>query len=125
MDLYYRYLRSPGQEMFNYEQQVRWCLDLANQHPNIKFIYLPNTERARKIALRHHTHGILVDFAFETLSNREPGALGPMPIWCGRYGHLNDRNHTLVKEMVKNIIINYDKYQNSVYNIDYKDFDTI
>ena len=128
MDLYYRYLRSLKQEMFNYTQQVRYCLELPEAYPDIKFIFLPNTEIARGIAQTHFAstrRGVLVDFAFETLSNREPGAQGPMPIWCGRYGHLGDRNHDLVKDMVKNIIINYDKYQNQVYNIDYKDFDTI
>ena len=121
MDLYYRYLRSPGQEMFNYEQQVKWCLDLANQHPDIKFIYLPNTEKAREIALQYHTRGTLVDFSFETLSNREPGAPGPMPIWCGRYGHLNDRNHELIKDLMVQLIENH---SNGVYQLDYQDFDT-
>lgn len=125
MDLYYRYLRSPGQEMFNYEQQVRWCLDLARQYTGTKFIYLPNTEMARELAVKHFESGVLVDFAFETLSNREPGAPGDMPIWCGRYGHLNNRNHDMVKDMVKDIIINYDQYRDALYGIDYQDFDTI
>jgi hypothetical protein len=130
MDLYYRYLRSPGQEMFNYEQQVRWCLELPQHHQQTKFIFLPNTESARDIALRYYRGhgGVLVDFAFETLSNREPGAPGAMPIWCGRYGHLNDRNHELVKDMVKDIIDNYDRYRGEtlgIYRLNYQDFDTI
>jgi hypothetical protein len=130
MDLYYRYLRSPGQEMFNYEQQVKWCLELPKYNEQTKFIFLPNTEVARDIALRHYRGhgGVLVDFAFETLSNREPGAPGAMPIWCGRYGHLNDRNHELVKDMVKDIIDNYDQYRDEsfgIYKLDYQDFDTI
>lgn len=128
MDLYYRYLRSPKQEMFNYTQQVRYCLELPKAYPDIKFIFLPNTEIARGIAKSwfNITHsGVLVDFAFETLSNREPASPGPMPIWCGRYGHLGDCNHELVKNMVKDIIINYDKYNGKVYSIDYKNFDTI
>jgi hypothetical protein len=122
MDLYYRYLRNSEQEMFNYEQQVRWCLDLAKQYPDIKFIYLPNTEVAREIALQHYTCGTLVDFAFETLSNLEPESPGPMPINCGRYGHLSDRNHELVKDLMVRLIENH---SNSVYKLDYKDFDTI
>ena len=132
MDLYYRYLRSPGQEMFNYEQQVKWCLELPKYNEQTKFIFLPNTETARDIALRHYTvhQGILVDFAFETLSNREPGAPGAMPIWCGRYGHLGDRNHELFKDLMVDLINNYHQhcYRNNnfgIYRLNYQDFDTI
>jgi len=131
MDLYYRYLRSPGQDLFNYEQQVKWCLDLPNSNKQTKFIFLPNTEIAREIALRHHKGpaGVLVDFAFETLSNREPGSPGAMPIWCGRYGHLGDRNHELFKDCMVELINNYDQYCHrdnfGIYRLDYKDFDTI
>jgi hypothetical protein len=124
LDLYYKYLRSPDQELFNYEQQVKWCLGLPDQYSQIKFIFLPNTQVARGIAMRHHSRGVLVNFAFETLSNMEPGAPGPMPIWCGRYGHLGDRNHELVKDMVVDLIDNYDYDIGQVHYLEYEEFHT-
>jgi hypothetical protein len=122
LDLYYRYLHNNKQAAFNFELMVKWCLDLPAQFPDTKFIFLPNTELSRGIALQYFTQGVLVDFAFETLSNREPGSPGPMPINCGRYGHLKPWTHDLFKEFAKDIVVNYNNYKNKILPFDYSKF---
>jgi len=130
IQMYYQNLYSENQALFLYELQVQWCLKLAEQHTNIKFIYLPNTEIARNLCIRHFCDrgpfiqdGILVNFAFETLSNRETGSPGVMPIACGRMGHLNDDNHDRFAAYVRNLIENYDQYRYQVLDFDYEKFD--
>jgi hypothetical protein len=123
LELYYPYLYSEEQAQFQYELMVKWCLDLARQHPETRFIFLPNTEFARPIAAKHFTEGVLVDFAFETLSNRETASPGTMPVNCGRSGHLNNSNHELVTAFVQNIMDNYEQYRNTILPFDYTKFD--
>jgi len=130
LDLYYEYLHSKEQALFLYELEVQWCLQLAGQYPDTKFIYLPNTEMSRELCLRHFCDhgpykqdGVLVNFAFETLSNRETGSPGPMPIACGRMGHLNDHNHERFTAYVRDLIENYDQYRWNVLEFDYGKFD--
>lgn len=123
--LYYHYLHSSIQSQFVFELMVKWCLDLPRQFPNTKFIFIPNTELSRTMSQKHFTEGVLLDFAFETLSNRETGSPGPMPIQCGRRGHMNRGNHIVFKDMMKDIILNYSQYQNQLYTVDYNKFDIV
>jgi hypothetical protein len=122
--LYYKYLYSEEQLKFQYELMMRWCFELAEQNPDTKFIFLPNTEFARSIAPKHFTKGVLVDFAFETLSNLETDSPGIMPVNCGRPGHLNDTNHELMTKFIRDIMINYEDYRDQVLPFDYGSFDT-
>lgn len=123
--LYYQYLHNDHQSQFVFELMVKWCLDLPKQYPDTKFIFIPNTELSRTMSQKYFTNGVLLDFAFETLSNRETGSPGPMPIQCGRYGHINRRNHIVFKDMMKDIILNYRQYQNQLYTVDYNKFDIV
>ena len=122
-DLYYTYVNSNDQNEFIYELMVQYCLKLPDQFPDTRFIFIPNTEWARPITQRHFGKGVLLDFAFETLSNRETGSPGPMQVNCGRPGHLNPTNHERFKNLIKDIIQNYSRYENQVYSVDYDIFD--
>ena len=56
---YYTYLHSLTKEKFLHELMLKWILDLPEQYPDTKFIFLPNTEMSREIALRYFKKGIL------------------------------------------------------------------
>lgn len=123
IDLYYKYLCFSNQQLFYYELMVKWILDLPNQYPDTKFIFLPCTEISRKLALKHFSTGVLANFSFETLSNLENGSPGPMPIMCGRTGHLNDKNHESFASEMKKIVAAYDSIKNTIVDLDYSNFD--
>jgi hypothetical protein len=124
IQLYRDYLHDDESMLFNLELMIKYCLDLPVLYPDTKFIFLPNTEIARKIALKHFTHGVLLNFAFETISNNEVASHGPVgEVWDQRSGHLSLHNHTIFKDIIKNIITVYDQVCNQVYPIDYKRFD--
>jgi hypothetical protein len=110
---------------FDYELELQYVLDLPKQHTKTKFVFLPNTEFARGLAKQHFHTGVLVDFAFETLSNREVGSPGPMPVRCGRTGHLNLTNHAKFADVMRDILYNYDQHANTVYNFDMNQFDVV
>ncbi len=122
-EYYLRYISNDYYNQFVHSLMCKWVLELPEQHPDIKFIFIPNTELSNTVCKQFFQSGVLLDFAFETLSNLEPESPGPMPINCGRVGHLNNRNIDLVKNFVKEIILNYDTYQNSVHKVDYNKFD--
>lgn len=123
--LHNKYLIPAGEpeDKFLFELMVKYCMELPEQYPDTKFIFLPNTEFSKPLTQKYFKKGVLFDFAFETLSNRETGSPGVMPINCNRYGHLNHNNHTRFKELVKNIIIYYDNYKDKIYPVNYNDFD--
>jgi hypothetical protein len=122
---YFKYIRDDNESLFYYTLMLKWILDLPAQYPNTKFIFIPNTEVSKDLALNNFSQGVLLDFAFETLSNRETGSPCTMPCDCKRIGHLNTINHDRVKDMIKNIIINYNQYQNKIYTVDYNQFDVV
>lgn len=122
-DYYLRYIYNESYNQFIHSLMVKWVLDLPNQYPDIKFIFIPNTELSNKISKQYFRTGILLDFAFEILSNLETGSPGPMPINCTRVGHLNSKNITIFKDLIKEIIENYSNYQNSIFKVDYNKFD--
>ena len=123
IQMYYECLYSNNEAQFNYDSQIDYILALPDQYQDIKFIFVPNTEYSRDLACKNFTHGLLLDFAFETLSNFETGSPGIMPIDCDRIGHLNDKNHDLLAQEFIHIIKNYEKYQNQIIKIDYNKFD--
>jgi len=126
VNLYYKYLYDQKLFDFNYEQQVRWILQLPDQHPETKFIFLPNYLHARNTAITHFTKGVLFDFDFETVSLSEPN--NPGPINNGndyRIGHMSSGNHETVKDLVREVILNYETYRDSVYVIDYTRFNKL
>ena len=122
VELYYQYLYNKEQSLFLHEQSIRWILELPEKYPDIKFIFLPNTELSREIALKHFKKGILLDFAFETISALEGEHVGVDPFDYEKVGHLTDINHSRFKDLTKNIILNYNTYKDKVYPVDYKQF---
>jgi hypothetical protein len=116
---YYKYLYNRQEREFEFELMVKWCLELPNQYPNTKFIFLPNTVYGQEIAKKHFTRGVLVDFAFETLSLMEGERVGVPPFVPDRLGHLSAGLHTQIKDMVKHIILNE---RDVVYPVDYNQF---
>ena len=125
LDLYYKYFYQDNEKLFNFEQSVKWILERPLQYKNTKFIFLPCTEHARYIALKHFTNGVLVNFSFEVLSNLETGSIGPMPINCGRSGHMNDHNHEAFVTTIKETITNYGNIENQVIPLDFSNFDLV
>lgn len=125
--LYMKYQFDEQQNNFFYECTVNWILNLPARYPGIKFIFIPNTEFSRNLALKYHRRGILLNFAFETLSNKEPESPGPMPIDCTRVGHINKSNRIHIKNIVKNLIHTYTDWcsgsRGHVEEIDYDLFD--
>ena len=125
IDLYYKYFYYDNQQRFYHEQSIRWILSLPEKYPNTKFIFLPCTEYSRQVSLEYFQKGILVNFSFETLSNLEPNSKGPMPIMCGRLGHLNDQNHEAMVSSIKNVMENYNHMADTVIQLDFDKFDLI
>jgi hypothetical protein len=101
---------------------VEKILKLPIQHPNIKFIFIPNTEFSKDISKKYFTQGVLLDFAFETLSNREMNSPGIMPCADNRPNHISNENNELFKDLIYNILINYDQYENKALPINYNEF---
>jgi hypothetical protein len=129
---FYEYMYDDRWTKFDYELEVRYILELPDRYPDTKFIFLPNTEHARSIAKKHFNKGVLVDFAFETVSSSEPGA--PAKLKPGekinfgrdqRTGHLNQSNHRAVGELMHDIISNYQAVENKIYQVDFNKFDMI
>jgi hypothetical protein len=119
---YYSLLESKERDEFLYELMLKWILELPEQYPNTKFIFLPNTEFSREIALKHFKKGILVDFAFEKISLLEGEHVGVDPYYDTKFGHMSHINHERFKDLTKNIILNYNTYEDKVYPIDYEQF---
>ena len=119
LDKYYKHLYHREERDFEFELMVKWCLELPDQYPNTKFIFLPNTVYAQEIAKKHFSRGVLVDFAFEELSLQEGERVGIAPMIPDRMGHLSNDVHEQVKDMVKDIILNY---QEGIVPVDYSAF---
>ena len=122
-EYYLHYIYNESYNQFIHSLMIKWILELPNQYPDTKFIFIPNTEFSNTVSKQFFKNGVLLDFAFETLSNLEPESPGPMPINCGRVGHINGNNITIFKDLVKEILTNYSNYQNNVYKVDYNKFD--
>ena len=122
VELYYRYLHDRDQALFVHEQSIRWILELPEKYPNIKFIFIPNTELSRDMATKHFKDGVLLDFAFETISEMEGERVGVDPFDYEKVGHLTNVNHNRIKEKIKDIIVNWDQHKNKVYPMDYEQF---
>lgn len=125
VQLYYKYIYTNEWGSYVYELMLEKILQLPNLYPNIKFIFIPNTEFARSLSKKYFTKGILLDFAFETLSNIEPGAPGIMPCCDHRPNHINDHNNEIFKEYIKDLILNYSGNRDKILPIDYTKFDVI
>jgi len=121
--LYFDHIYSDEFCCYIHELLIEKILNLPKLYPNIKFIFIPNTELSKHIALKHFSKGVLLDFAFETLSNKETNSPGIMPLTCGRVGHINDKNAEIFKSEIEQVIGSYDKIVDSVINIDYNKFD--
>lgn len=122
---YYQYIYDPPWAMFDYELELKYILDLPRQYPKINFIFIPNHEFAREVATRHFTQGLLLDFAFAEISDREPNSPGPMQVNCGRPGHLNDNNHVIFAKRMQEYVVNYDRYRDQIVEFDLAGFDII
>ena len=122
-ELYLRYVLDTDQSKFLYSLMLKWILELPEQYKDTKFIFVPNTELANVLAKEHFTSGVLLDFAFETLSNLEIESPGAMPINCGRVGHINGKNINIFKELIKELIDNYQNFDGTIYKVDYNKFD--
>jgi hypothetical protein len=122
VELYYRYLYNKEQSLFLHEQSISWILELPEKYPDIKFIFLPNTEVSREMAVKNFKNGVLVDFAFETISALEGERVGIDPFDYEKVGHLTNVNHNRFKDLIKNIILNYNTYEDKIYSVDYEQF---
>ena len=107
--LYRKYVYDDDITQFNFELMVKYCLDLPKQYPNTKFVFLPNTEQARELALRHYSKGMLFDLSLSTISDNEPESPGPVgEVWDSeRWGHLNKTNHDILTKLIKDAILNH------------------
>jgi hypothetical protein len=122
IDGYYTYLHSKTKDKFLHELMLKWILDLPEQYPDTRFIFLPNTEMSREIALRYFKKGILLDFAFEKISLLEGEHVGVDPYFDNKFGHLSDINHERFKDLLKNIILSYNTHEDKVYPVNYEQF---
>lgn len=121
--LHQKYIYDHAWREFDHELEIRWIMELPQQYPDIKFVIIPNTEQSRELARRWHTKGVLLDFAFETLSNLETDSPGPMPINCGRWGHLNDENHRRFGSLMRQLMLDYRDWEHRVMPVDLRQFD--
>ena len=112
-------------KLFDFELELKYILELPKQYANTKFIFIPNTELSRELAKKHFSQGILMDFAFETVSNREPESPGIMPIRDRRVTHLNYNNHCRFADLFYHTIINYNDLQDKILEVDINKFDII
>jgi hypothetical protein len=119
LDKYYTHLYDWRERNFEFELMIKWCLDLPGQYPDTKFIFLPNTVHAQELAKKYFTKGVLVDFAFETLSLMEGERVGVPPFVPDRTGHLSSGLHTQIKDMIRDIVLNY---QEGIVPVDYNQF---
>lgn len=119
---YYSYLYSEEEHKFKFELMVKWCLDLPKQYPNTKFIFLPNTVNSQELAKKYYNGGVLLDFAFETLSLSEGERVGVAPYIMDRTGHLSDGVHEHVKNIIKDIIA---EYKEGIIPVDYSQFNLV
>jgi len=117
---YYDFLESYDQVDFLYELQLKWILDLPGQYPNIKFIFIPNTEYSRELAKKHFQQGLLLDFAFETISANEGELVGQGNFVETKYGHLFDKNHEKFKNQMIDLIDR--NVYNTIIPINYLDY---
>lgn len=124
LKLYHPYIYDKTESRFDYELRIKWIMELAQTHTNTEFVVIPNTELSRTIAKKYHTTGTLLDFAFETLSNREPKSPGPMPIKDTRSGHINSNNHRIFADFLKNIL-EQEKIPNVILPISYDQYDIV
>lgn len=120
VDRYYSLLESYDQVQFLYELQLKWILDLPRQYPDIKFIFLPNTEYARTLAKKHFDQGVLLDFAFETISANEGELVGQGQFVEHKFGHMFDQNHERFKNQLVDVIDQ--KIYNAIVPINYGDY---
>lgn len=120
--LYNKFLFDQEQANFVHELTLKWILELPEQYPDTKFIFLPNTEMSRKIALKYFKKGILLDFAFEQISLLEGEHVGVDPLFKTKFGHMTNVNHDRFKDLIKNIILSYNTHEDKVYPVDYEQF---
>jgi hypothetical protein len=121
IDIYIANLYDKNEAEFNYELQLRWILELPKNYPHIKFIFLPNTEHAREIALKYFDQGILLNFSFASVSAVEGELVGQNPFVENKVGHLTEQNHIKFKNKIIDIIDK--KVYNTIIDIDYKEFE--
>jgi len=120
IDTYQNYLYDKNEAAFNYQLQVRWILELPKKYPNIKFIFLPNTEHAREIALQYFQGGVLLNFSFASISALEGEIVGQYPFAENKVGHLTEQNHEKFKNKMVDIIDK--RLYNTIIDINYEDF---
>jgi|LakMenEpi03Aug12_release.lakeMendotaPanAssembly.Ray.scaffolds.fasta_scaffold750166_2 hypothetical protein len=121
LDSYYEYIYDQDMHNFNYEMQVKWILELPEKYPNIKFVFLPNTELGRNIALKYFKNGLLLNFSFATISALEGEIVGQFPFPEEvKIGHLTFQNHEKFKNKMIDLIDR--NVYNTVIDINYEEF---
>lgn len=122
---YTKYIYDDKRSRFDYELELQWVMNLPTQHKNTKFIFIPNTHFSNTLCKKYFHTGVLMDFAFEDISNREPNAAGPMPIACGRPGHMNQNNHAKFTNVISGILNQYNQLANQVIPVDINQFEHV
>ena len=123
---YYQYIHDSDWREFDWELEIKWIMDLARPNRHTKFVIIPNTKQSLQIARRYHQHGVLMDMAFESISNQEPGSPGPMPVCdMGRLYHLNDHNHRAWASVMAEVIAQAPYTDSRVWPVDFDRFDLV
>lgn len=121
---YHRFIYDDHQARFLHDLQIQYILNLPRRYPRTQFVFIPNTEVSRDMAKKHHDQGVLLDFAFEIVSNQEPGSPGQMPLRIDhRISHLNATNHSKMAHLVLDLLKNYADVSNRVVTVDMDKFD--
>lgn len=134
---YYKYIHDDKWRRFDYELELKYILELPKKYPKTKFIFLPNTVFSQELAKKYFSNGILVDFAFNEISENEPKTEEWHKIMGTLYGtrpsnmlpnnpypgHMNPTNQKIFGDFIANIIDNYQSYADTVYPVDYNIFD--
>lgn len=120
---YHRYLYDDHWARFTHDLEIKYIMDLAASNPETRFVFIPNTALSRDLAKKHHTRGVLLDFAFEDVSNQDPGCPGKMPIrFDNRVNHISVQSQKFMYEFMTDLLWNYDIYQDQILPMDLAKF---
>lgn len=120
---FHRFLYDDHWARFRHELEIKYIMDLPKQHPNTRFVFIPNTKFSNEMALKHHSQGVLLDFAFEDISNDDPGCPGTMPLRTDyRINHISKNSQEEMYQLMKDLLENYDQHRDQILPVDMAKF---
>jgi hypothetical protein len=124
VDCFHQFIYDDDWARFRHGLEIQYIMNLPARYPATRFIFLPNTALSRDLAKQHHTRGVLLDFAFEDISNLESNSPGVMPVRNDhRAAHLSQQNHVIMADHIKKLIENYDLHQDSIIELKLSEFE--